>query len=115
MSGHVKTDLFPSDFNQLFATIEAPIDYSIDETNEVVLGAQRALESLGDELLEITTIVGQGMGPDETPRFGTNYGLMFISFFSETCAEETRQRRPGWRCGAACGPPNRESAAAAGF
>jgi HAE1 family hydrophobic/amphiphilic exporter-1 len=92
LSSHVPTDLFPNDFNQLFATVEAPVDYSIEQTNEVVLGVQRALDDLADELTEVTAIVGQGMGPDETPLFGSNYGLFFIGFrdSAENNADPTR-------------------------
>jgi len=80
LSSHVPIDLFPNDFNQLFATVEAPVDYSIEQTNQVVLGVHRALDDLAEELIEVTAIVGQGMGPDEVPRFGSNYGLFFIAF-----------------------------------
>jgi HAE1 family hydrophobic/amphiphilic exporter-1 len=80
VSSHVRVDLFPSDFNQLFVTIQSPVDYSLDQTNEVVLALEAALEPIADELLEVSTYTGQGMAADERPIFGSNYGLLFISF-----------------------------------
>jgi HAE1 family hydrophobic/amphiphilic exporter-1 len=80
LSTRVRVDLFPSDFNQLFVSIETPIDFSIEESNEVILGLEAALEPLADEFLSVSTYVGQGMSAEERPVFGSNYGVFYISF-----------------------------------
>jgi len=80
LSRHVPVNLFPSDFNQLFVTVEAPTDYGVDQTNQVVLGVEAALEPIRHELNEISTYVGQGMTADERPIFASNYGVLYISF-----------------------------------
>ena len=80
LSTRVRVDLFPSDFNQLFVSIETPIDFSIEESNEVILGLEAALEPLADEFLSVSTYVGQGMSAEERPIFGSNYGVFYISF-----------------------------------
>jgi HAE1 family hydrophobic/amphiphilic exporter-1 len=80
LSSRVPVDLFPSDFNQLFVSIETPVDFSLAESNEVILRLEAALEPLADEFLSVSTFVGQGMSAEERPIFGTNYGVFYISF-----------------------------------
>jgi len=80
LASRVPVDLFPSDFNQLFVSIETPIDFSIQESNEVILGLEDALAPLSDEFLSVSTYVGQGMSAEERPIFGSNYGVFYISF-----------------------------------
>ena len=80
LASRVPVDLFPSDFNQLFVSIETPIDFSIQESNEIILGLEGALEPLSDEFLSLSTYVGQGMSAEERPIFGSNYGVFYISF-----------------------------------
>jgi len=80
LSSRVPVDLFPSDFNQLFVSIETPIDFSIEESNQVIMGLESALEPLADEFLSVSTYVGQGMSAEERPVFGSNYGVFYISF-----------------------------------
>ena len=80
LSTRIRVDLFPSDFNQLFVSIETPVDFTIDESDQVVRGVESALIPLQDEFLSVSTYVGQGMGPDERPIFGNNYGVFYIEF-----------------------------------
>jgi HAE1 family hydrophobic/amphiphilic exporter-1 len=79
LAGHVRVDLFPGGFNQLFVTVQTPVDYGIDQTNEVMLGVERALGPIRHELIDVSTYVGQAMTADEVPLFGPNYGVLFIS------------------------------------
>ena len=80
LSTRVPVDLFPSDFNQLFVSIETPVDFSIEESNRVILEIESALEPLSHEFLSLSTYVGQGMSAEERPIFGSNYGVFYISF-----------------------------------
>ncbi len=92
LSKHVRVDLFPGGFNQLFVTVETPVDYGIDETNRVVRGVERALDPIADELKDVSTYVGQAMTADEMPIFGPNYGVLFISVPSTLANIEDPQR-----------------------
>ena len=80
VSTRVRIDLFPSDFNQLFVSIETPVDFTIQESDEVVRGLESALAPLEGEFLSISTYVGQGMAANERPIFGNNYGVFYIEF-----------------------------------
>ncbi len=80
LSQHVPVNLFPSDFNQLFITLKAPTDYSIDQTNEIALAAEAHLEPLRAEIVDLSTYVGFGMSADEEPITGTNYAVLFVMF-----------------------------------
>jgi len=80
LSRHVPVDLFPSDFNQLMATLEAPTDFGVDQTNEVMLGVEGALSEIAHELKDVSTTVGVGMNADQIPIVGVNYGMLWISF-----------------------------------
>jgi len=95
LSSHVRTDLFPSDFNQLFVTLQTPVDSTLDQTNEIVLRAARALEPLADEIPEVSTYVGFGMAADERPLYGSNYGTLYVGFRDspENVAEPGRMVR----------------------
>ncbi len=80
ISTRVRIDLFPSDFNQLFVSIETPVDFTIEESDEVIRGIEAALEPLQDEFLSVATFIGQGMSADQIPIFGSNYGVFYIEF-----------------------------------
>jgi len=80
LAKHVPVDLFPSDFNQLFITLKAPTDYSIDQTNEIALAAEAHLGPLRDEIVDLSTYVGFGMSADEEPITGSNYAVLFVMF-----------------------------------
>lgn len=80
LSQHVPVNLFPSDFNQMFITLKAPTDYSIDQTNEIALLAEAHLEPMRDQIVDLSTYVGFGMSADEDPIFGSNYAVLFVMF-----------------------------------
>jgi len=80
LSQHVAVNLFPSDFNQLFITLKAPTDYSVDQTNELALLAEAHLEPLLPEIVDVSTYVGFGMTADDTPINGSNYAVLFVMF-----------------------------------
>jgi HAE1 family hydrophobic/amphiphilic exporter-1 len=80
LSARIPVNLFPSDFNQLFITVKAPTDYSIDQTNALVLKVQDHLAPLLPEIEDVTTYTGFGMTADEMPVHGSNYGTIYLSF-----------------------------------
>jgi len=84
LARHVPVDLFPGDFNQLMVSIEVPTDYGIEATDRVMLGIERELESIRDDLTGISTTVGMGMEADNRPVSGVNRAMLFISFPSST-------------------------------
>ena len=43
MQQHVRVDLFPSDYNEVFVSIRTPVDNSLDQTNAVMLGIDTVL------------------------------------------------------------------------
>jgi HAE1 family hydrophobic/amphiphilic exporter-1 len=76
---HVRVDLFPSDYNNLFVSIRAPVDFSLDQTNEVMRAVEAELEALPDEVVEYTTYVGFALTADRDPVNGVNYAVAFVS------------------------------------
>ncbi len=77
---HVEIEIFPSGFNQIFVTVNAPVDYGLESTNEVVRGVERALEPITHELTDISTTVGQGMSTEGRSISGVNRATLFLSF-----------------------------------
>ncbi|MFP6640794.1 MAG: efflux RND transporter permease subunit, partial [Myxococcota bacterium] len=55
LATRVRIDLFPSDFNQLFVSVETPVDFTIEESNQVILGLESALEPLEEDFLSVST------------------------------------------------------------
>lgn len=80
VSCHVPVDLFPGDFNQIMVGVETPADFGLDQTDEVILGLEAALQPIRDELLDYSSYTGFSMTADENPVAGVNYGMIFISF-----------------------------------
>jgi len=80
LARHVPVDLFPNDFNQLIVTLEAPTDYGIDQTDQIVRGMERALDPIRDELVDVVSYTGLSMSADEKPIVGVNGGMLFITF-----------------------------------
>lgn len=80
LSSRIPLDLFPSDFNQLMVTLEAPTDYGLEQTDEVVRAMEAALEPIADELVDVASYSGMSMNADEIPIVGVNGGLLFITF-----------------------------------
>lgn len=77
---HVPVDLFPNDFNQFMVAVEAPRDYGIEQTDEVVRGVEEALAPVRHELTDVMSYTGFSMDADEVPMFGPNYGILFLEF-----------------------------------
>ena len=46
LARHIPVDLFPSEYDQVMIILEAPTDFGLEQTNEVVLGIERALECI---------------------------------------------------------------------
>jgi HAE1 family hydrophobic/amphiphilic exporter-1 len=80
LAQHLPVDLFPSDFNQIIVTLEAPTDFGVEQTDELVRGMERALAPIADELTEVSSNSGISMTADEVPIVGGNGGMLFISF-----------------------------------
>jgi HAE1 family hydrophobic/amphiphilic exporter-1 len=80
LSRHVPVDLFPSDFNQLMATVEVPTDYGVDQTDVVVRGMEAALAPIRDEIVDVSSYVGFSMNADQIPMVGVNLGILYVSF-----------------------------------
>ena len=80
LAQHVPIDLFPSDFNQLMVTLEAPADHGVDQTDGVVRGMEEALVPIRQELTDVSSYVGVSMSADQSPEIGVNLGLIFVSF-----------------------------------
>ncbi len=80
LSGHVRYELFPGGFNQIFVTVNTPIDYGLERTDAVMLGVERALEPIAHELTDVSVNVGQGMTADGRRVTGPNHGTVFVSF-----------------------------------
>jgi HAE1 family hydrophobic/amphiphilic exporter-1 len=80
---HVRVDLFPSDFRDLFVSIRTPVDYSLDQANEVMLGIEAELDALPDVVTEHTTYAGFALTADRSPVNGANYAVSFVSLSQE--------------------------------
>lgn len=81
LARHIPVDLFPSDYDQIMITVETPTDFGIEQTNEVVLGIERSLDPIRDELTDVSTWVGMAMNPEnQQPLFGVNYGILYVAF-----------------------------------
>lgn len=76
---HVRVDLFPSDFRDLFVSIRTPVDYSLERANDVMLGIERELDAMPDVVAEHTTYVGFALTADREPVDGANYAVSFVS------------------------------------
>ena len=77
---HVDIDIFPGGFNQIFVTVIAPVDYSLEPTDEVVRGVESALETIAHEFSDTSTAVGQGMTAEGRSIAGSNRATIFLSF-----------------------------------
>jgi len=76
---HVRVDLFPSDFRDLFVSVRTPVDYSLERANEVMRGIESELDAMPDAVAEHTTYVGFALTADREPVDGANYAVAFVS------------------------------------
>ena len=77
---HLAVDLFPSDYNQLFVTLETPVDAGIDETRDVAQALERSLDEIAHELTDYATYVGTAISQDMDPINGVNRAMLYIQF-----------------------------------
>jgi HAE1 family hydrophobic/amphiphilic exporter-1 len=78
LTPHLDVDLFRSDFNQLFVSMDAPIDAGIEKTDGAMTALDAALAAFGDEVVDTMSYVGMKMTPDNAPRDGVNYGVVYV-------------------------------------
>jgi multidrug efflux pump subunit AcrB len=77
---HLSVDLFPSDYNQLFVTLETPVDSGIEETRDVALTLERSLDEISGELTDYATYVGTAISQDMGPVTGVNRAMIYVQF-----------------------------------
>jgi HAE1 family hydrophobic/amphiphilic exporter-1 len=77
---HLAVDLFPSDYNQLFVTLETPVDSGIEETRDVALALERSLDDISEELTDYATYVGTAISQDMSPVSGVNRAMIYVQF-----------------------------------
>lgn len=80
LSQHVQVDLFKSDFNQFFVTVDAPIDAGIEQTAEALNAIDQTLAGFGAELTDTMSYAGMKMSGEGGPTNGVNYGVFYIQF-----------------------------------
>jgi HAE1 family hydrophobic/amphiphilic exporter-1 len=80
LAQHLPVDLFPSDFNRLFVSIETPTDFSIEQTDQVVRQLEKALAPVSHELTDVASYAGISLNPDNAPVHAVNQGILYISF-----------------------------------
>jgi HAE1 family hydrophobic/amphiphilic exporter-1 len=78
LTPHLDVDLFRSDFNQMFISMDAPVDAGIDQTSEAMAALDAALAGFGGEIVDTMSYVGMKMTPDNAPRDGVNYGVVYV-------------------------------------
>jgi HAE1 family hydrophobic/amphiphilic exporter-1 len=78
LTPHLDVDLFRSDFNQMFISMDAPVDAGIDQTSEAMAALDAALGKLDGEIVDTMSYVGMKMTPDNAPRDGVNYGVVYV-------------------------------------
>jgi multidrug efflux pump subunit AcrB len=75
----IPVDLFPSDFDDLFVTLQTPTDFGVDQTNEVVRELEAEVAAMGGEIARFTTFVGMGFTADQQPIYSSSYGILFAT------------------------------------
>ena len=77
---HVRVDLFPSDFDEAFVSVRAPVDFPIEKTDALMKAMEEELRQMSDDIADFTSYAGYAMNADRDPVFGANYGLAFVQF-----------------------------------
>ena len=110
LTEHVDVDLFRSDYNQMFISVDAPIDSGIEQTTEAMGALNERLAEMGDELTDFVSYAGMKMSNFGGPENGVNFGVVYIQFpdtpenvatpekiFAriKTAADETAAATPG--------------------
>jgi HAE1 family hydrophobic/amphiphilic exporter-1 len=103
---HLPVDLFSSEYNNFFVSLESPTDYGLDQTNAVFRGVEGALdELLEDTLVDYSTYVGTGMSGDMQPVTSTNRAMAYAMIVDreeyvvapERAIGVVQKRLDGWR------------------
>jgi len=68
VASHLEVEFFPSEATNMFVTLEAPTDWSLEQTSELMAGVDEGLNGLlGTTLTDHFTTVGYAVtGPDQT-------------------------------------------------
>jgi multidrug efflux pump subunit AcrB len=76
---HLDVELFPGEFDTFNVLLEAPSDYSLDQTEEVVRAMEvPLLEFVGDDVKAISTIVGSSVDSNYDRLSGPNLALTYV-------------------------------------
>ncbi|MBN1475433.1 efflux RND transporter permease subunit [Candidatus Sumerlaeota bacterium] len=88
LATHLKTVLFPSDYQVFLITVNTPPGSNLDQTSELLSEIEGVLEPhLDDELISFITTVGQGWTPDNTMEIDPVVGQMIVEL-SDRGAED---------------------------
>ena len=78
VASRLDVDLFPSESNNFFVTLETPPDWSLDQTDEVMAGVELQLHALlGDPLEDYFTTVGTALAGNDNNRVAPNLAVSF--------------------------------------
>ncbi len=76
---HLEVELFPGEFDTFNVLLESPSDYSLDQTEQVVLAMEEPLlEFLGEEVKAISTVVGSSVDSNYDRLSGPNLAMSFV-------------------------------------
>jgi len=78
IGAHLEVDLFPSESTNFFVTLEAPADWGLDRTSELMAGVERELDGLlGAPITDYFTTVGSAIAGADDNRVGGNLAVSF--------------------------------------
>ncbi len=78
-SRHLVVDLFPGEFDTFNVLLETQPDYSLDQTEQIVLAMEEPLrEFLGEEVRSISTLVGSSVDSNYDQLSGPNLSMSFL-------------------------------------
>jgi multidrug efflux pump subunit AcrB len=76
---HLDFDLFPGEFDSFNVMVEAPPEYSLDQTDEVVSGLEVPIgELVGKEIRDFSTTVGTSVDSNYDRLTGPNLSMSFL-------------------------------------
>ena len=78
LGSHLRVDLFPAEWTNLFITLETPSDWGLERTDVVMSGIEGELDALlGDPLEDYFTMVGSAIAGSDDNRVGGNLAVSF--------------------------------------
>jgi hypothetical protein len=104
-SRNLDVELFPGEFDTFNVLLESPSEYSLDQTEQVVLAMEKPLlEFLGDDVKAISTVIGSSVDSNYDRLSGPNLAMTFVvmkrSRASATAPEKVlmavKERMDGW-------------------